>query len=120
MAMLTVGFGVAAIQAAIFPWPPGTDVGDPASTARAVAAMPLAARLLLIAAWAVSDFVVFAVAIWANDFRRSILWLVWIVPLIGLGANFSEYPYPDWMIVAALVAVPLAGLGAYLALPARR
>jgi hypothetical protein len=120
MAMVLASVGGAAIQSALFPWPPGTDISVPATTAAAVAAMPLLAKLLLIVEWAVGDLLVFAVAIWANGFRKSILWLAWLVPLIGVGSNFSEYPYPDWMIVAGVAAVPLAGVAACLAIPGRR
>ena len=117
MTMLFMAFSCAGLQSAVFPLPPGAS--DPASSAAAVAAMPLAARLLLVAEWSVSDFVIFAVAILANGLRRSILWAVWLFPLIGTGASWSDFPYPTWMIVAGAAAIPATGWAAHRVLPRR-
>ena len=110
---LALGFGFAAIQTSLFPLPPGARIDNPMSTAAAVAAMPLVAKLLLLIEWSLTDLAAAFVAIAVNDWRKAIAWAAWIYPLLATVANYSEYPYPTWLMIAGAAACPLAAFAAY-------
>ncbi len=109
---LALGFGFGSMQAALFPSPPGASVGNPATTAAAVA-MPLVAKLLLLAEWTITDLVAVGAAILANDGRKGVAWAAWIYPLLATVANYSEYPFPNWLMISGALACPLTALAAY-------
>jgi hypothetical protein len=93
----------------IYPPPPGVDVGDPASRAAAVAAMPLGALLFVLAAWVLGAGIGAAVA--TAVVRREARWPGLVVGgliLAGSLYNLMVIPHPVWFTAAAVALVPAA------------
>lgn len=90
-----------------FPPPPGLDVSDPAQLAAMMDQVPPAAKIWVVAAWALAAMGGGVVAVLVS--RRG--WTAWIVAgLIAAAAVATLFmiPHPLWMQVGA-VAGPLAG-----------
>lgn len=94
-------------------WP----VSD-ADQATMVAHMPLAAKLVVVAAWGAGALAAAAAAVLVS--RRG--WMAWVgasVTLLGVVANAFSFPHPAWMIAAGIVLPVLAGFAASRMIPWR-
>ena len=102
-------------------WPVASDLDmhDPEAVARALPAIPLAAKLVIMLAWFAGALAGGALAKWV----AGSWWAAW--PIAGLVAlagimTVMMMPHPVWMQVAAVAAPLLGGLGAsHLVGPAR-
>lgn len=115
-----------ALAGAIHPLPPGLDFSDRDAVRTAIAGMPLAAYLALVAGWsAAGGLGAWTAARTAPSHRRRAGLVVGALLLASTLANLVMIPHPAWMWPAALVAVALAGvagarLGATGEVPAMR
>ncbi len=107
----------------LFPLPPGFDSHNPEAVAAAVAAMPLAAKLLVVFGWCLGAFAGGGVAARiAQQYRVGVALLIGTLVAAGTLANASGVPHPLWMTAAGVVLpLPLAYLAARLVfrLPSR-
>ncbi|HEV2747913.1 MAG TPA: hypothetical protein VGW34_11515 [Allosphingosinicella sp.] len=95
----------------LYPLPEDLDLRDPEAVARAVPAIPLAAKLIVVFAW-------FAAALAGGAIAKRIRgrwWSPWLiaalVALVGV-VTIMIIPYPAWMHIAAVAAPLLGGLAA--------
>ena len=96
-----------------FPFPAGTDLRDPESFRRAVAGLPGAAFLLLVAGWALAAGVGSLIAARLAAHARLIHGLiVALFVLVATFANLAKIPHPVWMWPATIILIPLAGWAA--------
>jgi hypothetical protein len=108
VAVLTV-MAVQALGHTLYPYPADVDLSDPEQIARAFPAIPIAAKLFVVAAW-------FAGALAGAAVAKAISgrdWAAWtIAALIAIGAvmNLFVIPHPTWMQISAIVAPLLGGL----------
>ena len=101
------------VVASIYPFPPGTDLKNPESFRQAVAGLPAAAFLLLVAGWSLAAGVGSYLAARLATHARVIHGLiVALFVLVATIANLAKIPHPIWMWPAAVVLIPLAGLAA--------
>lgn len=101
------------VVASIYPFPPGTDLRNPESFRQAVAGLPGAAFLLLVAGWSLAAGVGSYLAARLATHARVIHGLiVALFVLVATIANLAKIPHPTWMWPAAVVLIPLAGLAA--------
>src|SRR5687767_8295446 len=94
----------------MYPLPDGTDLNDRASMQAAVASMPAAAFVLLLAGWVVAAAVGAYLA--ARLARRSAALhglVVAIFVLMATIANLAAIPHPVWLWPAAIILIPAAG-----------
>lgn len=102
-----------------YPLPPGIDMSNAESVGRALGTVPLAAKLIVVAAWFLGAL---AGAFVAGLLSRA-YWSGWVVAgLVVLGGMVTivMIPHPVWMQIAAVVAPLLGGLIAHHVGPARR
>lgn len=98
------------IGTTIYPLPAGLESmesADSAALAAAMAEIPLAAKLVVVASWLVGAFGGAWLALRISDRR----WSGWIVTGLVIAAglvNIALLPHPFWMQACAL-AMPLAG-----------
>ncbi|WEK41710.1 MAG: hypothetical protein P0Y64_09780 [Candidatus Sphingomonas colombiensis] len=92
---------------ALFPPPPGIDMSDAASIARAVAAIPLGTKMMVVVAWftgaVAGGWAGLAVSRW-----RIVPWLVAVGILIGAIISFQQIPHPLWMQIGGAL-LPFVG-----------
>ncbi|MEG3088478.1 hypothetical protein [Sphingomonas sp. PB4P5] len=101
---------LAAIEAAahwLYPVALDYEALDRAALARAVALLPLAAKLLVLLGWFAATFGGAWLALRVCDWRWS-GWIIALVIVTGNVATLLALPHPLWMQVSAIVA-PLAG-----------
>jgi len=97
----------------LYPLPPGTDMNDQVSMRAAVAAMPTAAFILMLAGWVVAAGAGAYLA--ARLATRSAAMHGLIVSgfvLIATVANLAAIPHPVWLWPAGITLIPLAGWAA--------
>ena len=103
-----------------FPPPPGLDPTDPAQLEQIMARVPVAAKALVVAAWAAGAFVGgWVAARIARPYPRSAALAVAAAVMLGVVAIIVAMPaHPVWMsVLGLLLPVPLALLAAGLARP---
>ena len=106
-AALAIVTAFEALAQALYPFADPVDALDRADLAAQIAAIPLPAKLIVVAGWLAGAFGGAWLALRVCDWR----WAGWIVAglvLAGSIANLVALPHPVWMQVAAIVA-PLAG-----------
>ena len=110
-----IAFAVDAVNAKIYPPPPGVDLADPESVKAMMAVMPRAALVVVLAGWFVSALLGTAVA---ARFARPAGWPPLTVGILLLAAavmNMYVIPHPVWFWVVGVATYPVAtGLGARL------
>jgi len=97
----------------LYPLPSGTDLNDQHSMRAALAAMPTAAFVLLLAGWVLAAGAGAYLA--ARLATRSAAMHGLIVAgfvLIATVANLAAIPHPGWLWPAAIVLIPVAGWAA--------
>jgi len=100
-----------ALDVKLFPLPTGLDPNNKAQLAAIVAALPLAAKLLIVAGWCVGAFVGAAVAARIAEHRLIVALILGVLVIAGTLVNAREIPHPQWMILAGtLLPLPLAWL----------
>lgn len=79
-------------------------------SARIFAGIPLGAKVSVIVSWAIGAFAGAALAL---RIAAGLRWPGYVPPgfvLIAAGATMMAIPHPWWMVVSAVMAIPLAGL----------
>lgn len=96
---------------AIFPAPTGLDYSDPAALEAYVEALPLAAKLFVLAAWlfGTADGVFVACLI---DRTRYFLCagIIGAAAWLATAANLFMIPHPAWLAAAGLIGIPITAL----------
>lgn len=106
-AAFLVIFGVEAIDAMLYPLPV-IESDDPAAFAQIIAAMPLFAKLLVVAGYLLGALVGAAAALRLSQWRPA-GWIVAGVTAASGVASVIMIPHPLWMQIAAVVAPLLGG-----------
>lgn len=101
------------VVASLYPLPAGTEPSNPESFRQAVAGLPAAAFLLLVAGWALAaaagSFLAARLATHAHAIHGLIVALFVLVATV---ANLARIPHPVWMWPAAIILIPAAGWAA--------
>ena len=93
---------------AIYPTPQGLDMNDPAALRTYVEALPLGAKLFVLAAWlAGSADGVFVACLVARRRYRLCATLVAALLLLATATNLWLIPHPLWLAAAGLLGIPL-------------
>jgi sorbitol-specific phosphotransferase system component IIBC len=97
----------------IYSLPAGTDASNPDSLRQAVAALPVAAFLILVAGWvlaaAVGSYLAARLATHARVIHGMIVALFVLVATV---ANLAKIPHPFWLWPATIILIPAAGWAA--------
>ena len=93
---------VGTLNDALYPLPPEAGLTTVVAADRAVATMPLPARLLVLVAWGLAAFVGGAVAAWIVG-RRWAVWPMAVLVVSGVSAAVAGFAHPTWMIAAGLL-----------------
>ena len=104
-------FAVEFVAHGLYPPPAGIDASDPAGQARLMAAMPAAAKAMVLAAW----FLGALAGAWTANRIAGRSLAGWIVALLVIAAGIATMvmiPHPAWMWAGG-IALPL--LGAWIA-----
>ena len=104
-------FAVEFVAHGLYPPPAGLDPADPADQARLMAAMPAAAKAMVLLAW----FAGALAGAWTANRIAGRSLAGWIVALLVIGAGIATMvmiPHPAWMWAGG-IALPL--LGAWIA-----
>lgn len=103
-----ITFVIEAINAQIYPLPPGTDVANPESIKAALASMPPASLGVVLAGWFVSTLT----GAWlAAHFARPAGWPPLTVGVLLFAAavgNMLMIPHPTWFWIIAVAIYPVA------------
>jgi sorbitol-specific phosphotransferase system component IIBC len=88
----------------------GTDASNPDSLRQAVAALPVAAFVILVAGWvlaaAVGSYLAARLATHARAIHGMIVALFVLVATV---ANLAKIPHPFWLWPATIILIPAAG-----------
>lgn len=110
-----ITFAVEAVNARIYPPPPGVDLANPESVKAMMAVMPRAALIVVLVGWLVSVLAGTALAAWI---ARPAGWPPLTVGILLLAAavmNMYVIPHPAWFWVVGVAIYPVATwLGARL------
>jgi hypothetical protein len=98
-----------AISHQVYPPPAGIDPRDPAAMRSLIAQTPLGAFIIIVCGWILAA----GLGAWvATKLSRSgKAWPGYVVggvTLIATAANLWAIPHPVWVVIAALVGIPLA------------
>ena len=97
----------------IYSLPAGTDASNPESLRRAVAALPVAAFLILVAGWVLAAGVGSYLAARLATHARAIHgMIVALFVLVATVANLAKIPHPLWLWPATIILIPAAGWAA--------
>ena len=97
-----VVFVVEGIGHALFPPPAGLDVTNPEDQARLIAALPVAAKAMVVLAWFLGSLAGAAVAM--GIARRALPgWIVAAVMIALSVLTTQMFPHPAWMVGAAVI-----------------
>jgi hypothetical protein len=97
----------------IYSLPAGTDPNNPDSLRQAVAALPVAAFLILVAGWVVAAAVgSYIAARFATHARVIHGMIVALFVLVATIANLAKIPHPFWLWPATIILIPAAGWAA--------
>jgi hypothetical protein len=105
--VVSIGDGVAG---SIYSLPAGIDRSNPESMRQAVAGLPTAAFLLLLAGWVLAAAVGSYVAARLATHARAIHGLIVAVfVLVATVSNLAAIPHPTWLWPATIILIPAAG-----------
>ena len=97
----------------IYALPAGTDPNDPESMRQAVATLPAAAFLLLLAGWVLASgagsYIAARLATHARATHGLIVALFVLVATVG---NLAKFPHPAWVWAGSIILIPAAGWAA--------
>lgn len=97
----------------IYAFPAGTDLNDPESMRRAVAALPTAAFVLLVVGWALAAGAgSYLAARFASHAHAVHGLIVALFVLVATVANLTKIPHPVWLWSATIILIPAAGWAA--------
>ena len=97
----------------IYSLPAGTDPNNPDSLRQAVAALPVAAFLILVAGWVLAAGVgSYIAARFATHARVIHGMIVALFVLVATIANLAKIPHPFWLWPATIILIPAAGWAA--------
>src|SRR5918999_3334847 len=106
-----VVLGMDAISHAVYPPPAGANVRDPAGMSAIIQQMPTGAFIIIAAGWIIGA----GLGSWiATRLSRGKAWaglVVGAVTLAATGFNLVTIPHPTWVVLAAVVGIPLATWG---------
>ena len=93
----------------LYPLPP-LDFNDPVALRAAIATLPLAALILVVAGWTIGTFVGASagVAVARPPRKTLVAWLVGLTFLAATALNLAMIPHPMWMTVAGPAGVVAA------------
>jgi hypothetical protein len=101
------------VAGSIYALPAGTDPNNPEGMRQAVATLPVAAFLLLLAGWVlaggVGSYTAARLAAHARATHGLIVALFMLVATVG---NLAKIPHPVWMWPASIILIPAAGWAA--------
>jgi hypothetical protein len=106
---LLVVAGVDALGHMIYPPPAGVDASDPAAMRVIIAEMPFGAFVIVVSGWILGA----ALGAWVAT-RLSRTGKAWPggavggVTLAATGINLFTIAHPVWVVIAALIGIPLA------------
>ena len=117
-AMLLI-FGLESLGMMMFPPPPGMPLETEADLARLVAMSSTGKKAWVVFGWAFASFVGgWLAALISRRHRRIAALAVALFILAGTLMNAMVIPHPMWMnVLGVLLPIPLALLGAKLAMP---
>ena len=102
---------IEAMDVKLFPLPAGLDPNNPVQLAAVVAALPFAAKLLIVVGWCLGAFAGAAVAARIAEHRLIVALILGVLVIAGTLVNARDIPHPQWMILAGtLLPLPLAWL----------
>ncbi len=97
----------------LYSLPAGTDASNPESLRRAVAALPVAAFVILVAGWVLAAGVgSYLAARLATHARVIHGMIVALFVLVATVANLAKIPHPLWLWPATIILIPAAGWAA--------
>jgi len=97
----------------IYSLPSGTDATNPESLRQAVAALPVAAFLILVAGWVLAAGVGSYLAARLATHARAIHgMIVALFVLVATVANLAKIPHPFWLWPGTIILIPAAGWAA--------
>ena len=97
----------------IYSLPSGTDATNPESLQQAVAALPVAAFVILVAGWVLAAGVGSYIAARLATHARAIHgMIVALFVLVATVANLAKIPHPLWLWPATIILIPAAGWAA--------
>jgi len=97
----------------LYSLPAGTDSSNPESLRQAVAALPVAAFVILVAGWVVAAGVgSYLAARLATHARVIHGMIVALFVLVATVANLAKIPHPLWLWPATIILIPAAGWAA--------
>jgi hypothetical protein len=97
----------------IYSLPAGTDASNPESLRQAVAALPVAAFVILVAGWVLAAGVgSYLAARLATHARVVHGMIVALFVLVATVANLAKIPHPLWLWPATIILIPAAGWAA--------
>jgi sorbitol-specific phosphotransferase system component IIBC len=109
VAVIVVSIGDA-VAGSFYSLPGGIDQSNPESMRQAVAGLPTAAFLLLLAGWvlatAVGSYVAARLATHAHAIHGLI---VAVFVLVATVSNLAAIPHPTWLWPAVIILIPAAG-----------
>lgn len=109
VAVIVVSIGDA-VAGSIYSLPAGIDRSNPESMRQAVAGLPTAVFLLLLAGWVLSAAVGSYVAARLASHARAIHGLIVAVfVLVATVSNLVAIPHPIWLWPAVIILIPAAG-----------
>src|SRR6266550_2263521 len=109
VAVIMVSLGDA-VGGSIYSLPAGVDRSNPESMRQAVAGLPTAAFLLLLAGWVLAAAVGSYVAARLATHARAIHGLIVAVfVLVATVSNLAAIPHPTWLWPAVIILIPTAG-----------
>jgi hypothetical protein len=98
------------VAGSIYSLPAGVDRSNPESLRQAVAGLPTAAFLLLLAGWVLAAAAGSYVAARTATHARVIHGLIVAVfVLVATVANLAAIPHPAWLWPAAIILIPAGG-----------
>jgi hypothetical protein len=101
--------GVDALGHMIYPPPAGVDLRDPAAMRIVIAEMPFGAFVIIVSGWVLGAGLGAGVATRLS--RTGKTWpggVVGGVTLAATGINLFTIAHPVWVVIAALIGIPLA------------
>jgi hypothetical protein len=109
-------FAVEAINAKLYPMPPGTDFSDSEAMRAVMTRLPRAALLIVLLGWGVATVAGAWIAARVGGRRQGPAWTVGVVLLGAAVFNLLELPHPLWFwVVGVALFLPAAWLGGRLA-----
>ena len=101
--------GVEALGHMVYPPPAGLDPRDPAAMRTLLAEMPFGAFVIIVSGWILGAGLGAWLATWLSRTGRA--WpggAVGGVTLAATGINLFTFAHPLWVVVVALIGIPLA------------